>query len=49
MARYQDGMGHVYSVTPDQIEAFEARRGVLLRLAILIKLLILAILLYYLA
>jgi hypothetical protein len=46
MQTYRDGLGHVYEVPDDAIAEFERRRGVLLRIAIGIKLLILCGLLY---
>jgi hypothetical protein len=40
--KYRDGLGHIYDIPDDAVPEFERRRGVLLRIAIFIKLVILA-------
>lgn len=38
--QFKDGFGYTYDVQPHQLEKFERRRGILLRIAIVIKILI---------
>lgn len=45
--RYIDGLGHEYDVPESCIAEFERRRGVLLRIAIVIKFVILAALIWH--
>ena len=47
MLEYVDGLGYKYTVAPHQIEEFERRRGVLLRIAIFLKLVILMVILIW--
>lgn len=45
--RYTDGLGHAYNVPEDRLEEFERRQGVLLRVGIVGKLLVLAGILWF--
>ncbi len=38
--KYMDGMGHVYNVPKEQLAEFERRRGVLLRISIVVQIMI---------
>ena len=40
--KYRDGLGHVYDIPPEHVEAFERRRRPLLIASIVIKLIVLA-------
>jgi hypothetical protein len=45
--RYHDGLSHIYDVPDKDINEFERRRGICLRVAIAIKIIILAAMIYF--
>ena len=45
--RYQDGLGYAYDVPDCDVEEFERRRGICLKIAIAGQLLILGALMYF--
>lgn len=46
MKRYRDWLGKTYEVSDEQAERFERRRGVCLKIEVIIKIILLAVLLY---
>lgn len=45
--KYQDQMGHVYDVPPEQVEEFERHRTILLSIKIFIQILVIGALIYW--
>ena len=45
--QYLDGLGHIYDVPVECVDEFERRRGMCLKLAVVIKLLILTAIIYF--